>query len=269
MKIPCSVIQDLLPLYHDNVCSPESSAVIEEHLKDCENCQEAFHKLEDSPWPQVEKEKEEHKSQGLKKVKRTLRRRWVKVAAAAISLTLLVSFALGMFLINYTIIPSPEKTVKEVSVEDGKLLLKLESPFSTSSVSCFIPTASGGWNEETGELLGEPILIFYCSYTPINLIDGWMHGYAKTTSWDLSYPLTEKAWYDLYGEDQKEFLEEVKQSDVWEDSLIDSFSPSHELPWGEIQEVYYYTSLDAPSSEEELTQYGTLLWTAQDGVVYP
>ncbi len=57
MKIPCSVIQDLLPLYHDNVCSPESSAVIEEHLKDCENCQEAFHKLEDSPWPRVEKGK--------------------------------------------------------------------------------------------------------------------------------------------------------------------------------------------------------------------
>ena len=26
MNISCKVIQDLLPLYHDNVCSPESSA---------------------------------------------------------------------------------------------------------------------------------------------------------------------------------------------------------------------------------------------------
>ncbi len=57
MKIPCSVIQDLLPLYHDNVCSPESSAVIEEHLKDCENCQEAFHKLEDSPLASVKRKR--------------------------------------------------------------------------------------------------------------------------------------------------------------------------------------------------------------------
>ena len=49
MNISCKVIQDLLPLYHDNVCSPESSAMIEEHLKDCEACQEEFHKLEESP----------------------------------------------------------------------------------------------------------------------------------------------------------------------------------------------------------------------------
>ena len=85
MKVPCSVIQDLLPLYHDSVCSPESCALIEEHLKDCEACQEEFHKLEESPLPQAVKEEEEHKSQGLKKVKRTLRRRWVKVTAAALA----------------------------------------------------------------------------------------------------------------------------------------------------------------------------------------
>ena len=51
MKVPCSVIRDLLPLYHDSVCSPESSALMEEHLKDCEACQEEFHKLEESPLP--------------------------------------------------------------------------------------------------------------------------------------------------------------------------------------------------------------------------
>ena len=36
MKVPCSVIRDLLPLYHDSVCSPESSAMVEEHMKDFE-----------------------------------------------------------------------------------------------------------------------------------------------------------------------------------------------------------------------------------------
>ena len=85
MKVPCSVIQDLLPLYHDSVCSPESCALIEEHLKDCEACQEEFHKLEERALPQAVKEEEKHKSQGLKKVKRTLRRRWVKVTAAALA----------------------------------------------------------------------------------------------------------------------------------------------------------------------------------------
>ena len=61
MKVPCSVIQDLLPLYHDNVCSPESSAMIEEHLKDCEACQEEFHKLEESPLAEMEKKRKPRK----------------------------------------------------------------------------------------------------------------------------------------------------------------------------------------------------------------
>lgn len=42
MKIGCDVIQDLLPLYCDNVCSEESSAMIAEHLHDCETCREDF-----------------------------------------------------------------------------------------------------------------------------------------------------------------------------------------------------------------------------------
>lgn len=38
MKISCEVIKDLLPLYHDNVCSTESELLVEKHLADCDNC---------------------------------------------------------------------------------------------------------------------------------------------------------------------------------------------------------------------------------------
>ena len=38
MKLPCEMIQDLLPLYHDGVCSEVSKTVVREHLKDCEQC---------------------------------------------------------------------------------------------------------------------------------------------------------------------------------------------------------------------------------------
>ena len=43
MKVTCKVIQDLLPLYVDGVCSPDTAALVEEHLKDCASCQEAYH----------------------------------------------------------------------------------------------------------------------------------------------------------------------------------------------------------------------------------
>jgi len=38
MNISCDIIKDLLPLYHDGVCSEESRNIIEEHLKDCDDC---------------------------------------------------------------------------------------------------------------------------------------------------------------------------------------------------------------------------------------
>ena len=37
-KLPCEVIQDLIPLYVDGVCSAKSKLYIEEHLKSCETC---------------------------------------------------------------------------------------------------------------------------------------------------------------------------------------------------------------------------------------
>jgi len=38
MKIDCDIIKDLLPLYHDGVCSVKSKSAIEEHLTECDNC---------------------------------------------------------------------------------------------------------------------------------------------------------------------------------------------------------------------------------------
>ena len=38
MKLPCKVIEDMLPLYYDGVCSEESSVLVEEHLIECPGC---------------------------------------------------------------------------------------------------------------------------------------------------------------------------------------------------------------------------------------
>lgn len=36
-NISCDVIQDIIPLYHDKVCSDKSCEYVEEHIKTCEN----------------------------------------------------------------------------------------------------------------------------------------------------------------------------------------------------------------------------------------
>ena len=48
------IVQDLLPLYHDGVCSEKSRAAVEEHLKTCEDCRAALAAM-DAPLPEVEK----------------------------------------------------------------------------------------------------------------------------------------------------------------------------------------------------------------------
>lgn len=40
MKITCSIIKDLLPLYVDNLTSEDSNKEIEEHIKECKSCNE-------------------------------------------------------------------------------------------------------------------------------------------------------------------------------------------------------------------------------------
>ena len=45
MKMQCEVIEDMLPMYYDKVCSDESAAMVEEHLKDCPRCNQILTNL--------------------------------------------------------------------------------------------------------------------------------------------------------------------------------------------------------------------------------
>ena len=44
-KINCNVIQDILPLYIDDVVSDDTKELVEEHLQNCEICQRVYHEI--------------------------------------------------------------------------------------------------------------------------------------------------------------------------------------------------------------------------------
>ena len=54
-RLDHDIVQDLLPLYHDGVCSEKSRAAVEEHLQSCEDCRAALAAM-DAPLPGAEKE---------------------------------------------------------------------------------------------------------------------------------------------------------------------------------------------------------------------
>ena len=45
MKNSCKIIEDLLPMYHDEICSKESAALVEEHLRECQSCSQILASL--------------------------------------------------------------------------------------------------------------------------------------------------------------------------------------------------------------------------------
>ena len=46
MSKQCKIVEDLLPLYHDGVCSDESRQMVDEHLAQCENCRKMLGRID-------------------------------------------------------------------------------------------------------------------------------------------------------------------------------------------------------------------------------
>lgn len=54
MKTPCTVIEDLIPLYVDGICSEESSKIVGKHLAECEDCRKRMASFKNDRTPEIE-----------------------------------------------------------------------------------------------------------------------------------------------------------------------------------------------------------------------
>jgi hypothetical protein len=68
MKTTCETIKDLLPLYHDNVCSGESRILVEKHIEKCALCAKQLSDISAELNCPVNKSDEEKPLKALKKV---------------------------------------------------------------------------------------------------------------------------------------------------------------------------------------------------------
>lgn len=97
MKKKCDIIRDLLPLYHDNVCSDESRREVEEHLAECESCREEL-KMMDTTFTAPHVEDDEKKA--VKASSRALKKAELR-AALALCLTILCLVSMTAFCFLY------------------------------------------------------------------------------------------------------------------------------------------------------------------------
>ncbi len=89
MKLNCEVIQDLLPMYLDNVCSDQSRQIVEEHLEECEECRTLVNSTKEVRIPHSEPDKSDADNAVRKGFKKIRLRWWLSI----ILVIVLVPFA--------------------------------------------------------------------------------------------------------------------------------------------------------------------------------
>lgn len=98
MKITCDVIEDLLPLYVDDVASEDSRTLIEEHLRECENCKRTLRQMKETDGLSMDEElicEKEDKTIILHLKKKMLKRiGWI----AAVSSLIVILVCAGNYL---------------------------------------------------------------------------------------------------------------------------------------------------------------------------
>ncbi|MDO4332953.1 MAG: zf-HC2 domain-containing protein [Eubacteriales bacterium] len=90
MKLECSIIKDLLPLYVEQLASEASCRAIEEHLKECEECRTAYLNMKT---PELHIQYDRTPAESLKKY--VTKKKWrlgIKVAAATAAVVFLIVF---------------------------------------------------------------------------------------------------------------------------------------------------------------------------------
>ncbi|ADY55483.1 hypothetical protein Sgly_1163 [Syntrophobotulus glycolicus DSM 8271] len=86
MKISCEIIKDLLPLYHDGVCSNDSRTMVEEHLAYCDLCKAELQAMEDE-LPINQAEQNLNEAEAVKKLSRRWKQGRIKSLLEGILLT--------------------------------------------------------------------------------------------------------------------------------------------------------------------------------------
>lgn len=130
MNLPCEMIRDLLPLYHDGVCSQQSMEAVSAHLTTCASCRQFLQELGTEPEPEWELSAARPLASVSRKWEKGLRRALVKgILCAALIFCLLLGCFLALTQWKWLSIDTAQMEVAEIyQLSDGRILYKLNVP---------------------------------------------------------------------------------------------------------------------------------------------
>lgn len=114
----CTIIQDILPLYIDEVISQDTKEMIEEHLVHCEKCQKEFEAMRRELFIPAE-----NKAPIFKKINKKWRNKKWKISIISALATAFILYGVFAYVVYYeTVIPYSKNLIKIEKQNDHKLV---------------------------------------------------------------------------------------------------------------------------------------------------
>lgn len=176
-KENCEVINDLLPLYIDDICSEESKKIVELHLKECDNCNNLYQMMKTDI-----KLTKDTDDRVIKKIKKKILIEKIVTAVLAVVLTIAIIISCVFPLFIEKVNMNQVISIEQVSVEEdenGDLWLVRSG--NAASASIILPEIyqtdgkkmfSFSEKKHTKSDVATPLLIKVVFYE--NRMDKWM-----------------------------------------------------------------------------------------------
>lgn len=145
MNLPCYLVRDLLPLYHDKLCTPDTIKDVDEHLRGCEACRAALAAL-DAPGEEPAPNPDDlQRAQALQMLQRKLvRSRAITAVLSVLAVLLLLAVGLyctrAYFSRQYI---NADPSALHVDQEDGFLYLTGDSGVKANCMSATVCEYNG------------------------------------------------------------------------------------------------------------------------------
>lgn len=125
MKQECSIVRDLLPLYVENMVSPETAEFVEGHLAACGTCQAEYQNLRQPPavTPPAQKE---HPEAPLRRLQRKLLLKRIQTALLAGGFVLVVLLSAFAILSAPRYFPYTAQLLEVTEQADGSLTITFD-----------------------------------------------------------------------------------------------------------------------------------------------
>lgn len=233
----CDIVRDLLPLYHDGVCSEKSRRAVEEHLTGCAACRQVLADM-DAPLPEAEKKKTKDDALAVKKIAGEWRRgkwkSWLKGAAAA-ALACALLAGLWVLATQWTVFPVDSAKIQVTDLRqlsDGRLIFNIYIDDNRSAHSILWEFGEDGdlWYVVRRTLLPESMRDSGDLARDVSLSFPIVNEYARDSGADVEIV---RIWF---GKGEDRIL-------LWEEGMeVPAASPEDEARYGFDQESAAYWS---------------------------